>query len=76
MATGHTMKNVGYTICFYVPGVLRSVRDVYQALEDLSGNFIKWASTDEGNMGVYAIAGFPGVFGAVDGSHVRIIART
>lgn len=77
-ATGDNMKTVGDTLGFHKSSVSRSVRDVSQALTDFSSKFIKWPSTTREKMaikkGFYAIAGFPAVIGAVDGTHVRIIA--
>nr|XP_034305633.1 putative nuclease HARBI1 [Crassostrea gigas] len=72
------MKTVGDTLGFRKSSVSRSVRDVSQALTDVSLKFIKWPSTTREKMaikkGFYGIAGFPAVIGAVDGTHVRIIA--
>nr|XP_034316399.1 putative nuclease HARBI1 [Crassostrea gigas] len=77
-ATGDNMKTVGETLGFHKSSVSRSVRDVSQALTDVSSKFIKWLSTTREKMaikkGFYAIAGFSAVIGAVDGTHVRIIA--
>lgn len=80
-ATGDNMKTVGETLGFHKSNVSRSSRsvlDVSQALTDVSSKFIKWPSTTREKMaikkGFYAVAGFPAVIGAVDGTHVRIIA--
>ncbi|XP_052701843.1 putative nuclease HARBI1 [Crassostrea angulata] len=77
-ATGDNMKTVGDTLGFHKSSVSRSVRDVSQALTDVSPKFIKWPSTTREKMAIkkrfYGISGFPAVIGAVDGTHVRIIA--
>ncbi|XP_061185223.1 putative nuclease HARBI1 [Saccostrea echinata] len=76
-ATGDNMKTIGDTMGFHVSSVCRSVRDVSQALVDIAEDYIMWpTSADEINnikRGFYSIAKFPGVIGAVDGTHVRII---
>ena len=76
-ATGDNMKTIGDTLGFHKSSVSRSIRDVSQALVDISPNFIKWPSRDQKvdiKRGFYTIAGFPAVIGAVDCTHVRIIA--
>ncbi|XP_062609331.1 putative nuclease HARBI1 [Saccostrea cucullata] len=71
------METIGDTLGFHKSSVSRSVRDVSQALVNISSQFIKWPSPNEKviiKKGFYSIAGFPAVVGAVDGTHVRIIA--
>ncbi|XP_056003022.1 putative nuclease HARBI1 [Ostrea edulis] len=76
-ATGNNMKTIGDTLGFHKSSVSRSIQDVSQALTDLASRFIKWPSTEgeKSNIkkGFYAIAKFPGVIGAIDGTHVRIM---
>nr|XP_022331898.1 putative nuclease HARBI1 [Crassostrea virginica] len=75
--TGDNMKTIGDTLGFHKSSVSRSIRDVSQALVDISPNFIKWPSRDQKvdiKRGFYTIEGFPAVIGAVDCTHVRIIA--
>jgi hypothetical protein len=77
-ATGDNMRTIGDTMGFHKWSVSRSVRDVSEALTNVSPRFIKWPSTDDekssNKKGFYAIARFPGVIGAIDGTHVRIMA--
>ncbi|XP_061186931.1 putative nuclease HARBI1 [Saccostrea echinata] len=71
------MKTIGDTLGFHKSSVSRSVRDVSQALVNISSQFIKWPSQNEMviiKRGFYSIAGFPAVVGAVNCTHVRIIA--
>lgn len=72
------MKTVGNTLGYNKSSVSRSVRDVSQALTGVSSKFIKWPSPAKEKMatkkGLYAIARFLAVIGAVDGTHVGIIA--
>ncbi|XP_055997802.1 putative nuclease HARBI1 [Ostrea edulis] len=76
-ATGDNMKTIGDTLGFHKSSVSRSIHDVSQALTDLASRFIKWPSTEgeKSNIkkGFYAIARFPGVIGAINGTHVRIM---
>lgn len=72
------MKTVGKTLGYDKSSVSKSVRDVLQTLTDVSSKFIKWPSPAKEKMatkkGLYAIARFLAVIGAVDGTHVGIIA--
>ena len=46
-ATEDNMKTNGDTLGFHKSSVSRSIRDVSQALVDISPNFIKWPSRDQ-----------------------------
>ncbi|XP_061170762.1 putative nuclease HARBI1 [Saccostrea echinata] len=75
-ATGDKMTTIGDTMGFHVSSVSRSVRDVSAALCDIAPQYIKWPTDPAEKMtikqGFYSIASFPGVIGAVDGTHTRI----
>lgn len=56
---------------------LRAVRRVTHALFSHCTRFIQWPSDDQAvsiMQGFEAISGFPGVIGAIDGTHIRINA--
>ncbi|KAK3095416.1 hypothetical protein FSP39_014413 [Pinctada imbricata] len=75
-ATGDKMRTIGDTLGYHVSSVSRSVRDVSDALTEVASEYIKWPDNLEKRTikrGFFDIAGFPGVIGAVDGTHVRII---
>lgn len=57
--------------------VSRVVRKVSQALVSLAPRFIKWPADDELPIiksEFFKLAGFPGVIGCIDGTHIRIQA--
>lgn len=60
--------------------VSRAVTSVTDALVKLGGNKVKWPVTEREKstimQGFYRNGGFPHVIGAIDGTHVRIIAPT
>lgn len=56
---------------------LRAVRRVTHALFSHCTRFIQWPSDDQAvsiMQGFEATSGFPGVIGAIDGTHIRINA--
>jgi hypothetical protein len=78
LASGSPMRVIGDTIRYHISSVSRAVRDVYNALCDIAGQYITWPSTDVQRnrikTGFYDIVHFPGVVGAINWTHVRIQA--
>ena len=53
----------------------RAVRKVSVALVELLPRFVRWPTDHEKaeiKNGFYRMAGFPGVIGCIDGTHIRI----
>jgi hypothetical protein len=78
LASGSPMRVIGDTIRYHISSVSRAVRDVYNALCDIAGQYITWPSTDVQRnrikTGFYDIVHFPGVVWAINWTHVRIQA--
>ena len=77
-ATGSPMKVIGDTLGYHISSVSRAVRDVSGALCGVANQFIKWptlaAEKNRIKEGFYQISQFPGVIGAIDCTHVRLLS--
>ncbi|XP_041349161.1 uncharacterized protein LOC121368490 [Gigantopelta aegis] len=77
-ASGSFLQVVGDTFGLDKSTVSRVIFDVAGALCDLRNNFITWPVEQQHlskvKKGFYELGGFPGVIGAVDGTHVRLQA--
>ena len=75
MATGSFHQVVGDTVGVDKATVCRIVRRVCLALVELMPQYCQWP-TEERKKEVkgefFKVAGFPGVVGCIDGTHVRI----
>ena len=67
LASGNPMRVIGDTMGYHISNVSRAVRDVYNALCDIAGQYITWPSKDV-QMNIIKT----GVVGAIDCTHVRI----
>lgn len=69
------MQVLGDTVGVDKATASRVVRKVSLALADLLPVYVKWPTNDEKKEiknEFYRMAGFPGVIGCIDGTHVRI----
>ena len=76
-ACGTFQRTIGDTIKISQSSVSRIVSIVSSSLARKLAEFVRWpAAADEQNIkrGFFTIAGFPGVVGLIDGTHVRILA--
>ncbi|CAC5394568.1 HARBI1 [Mytilus coruscus] len=77
-ASDSPMRVIGDTMGYHNSSVSRAVRDVSNALCNISQDFIQWPETQQQKNkirdGFYDVAHFPGVVGTIDGTHVRIQA--
>ncbi|CAG2256750.1 HARBI1 [Mytilus edulis] len=74
-ATGNFLQVLGDTVGIDKGTASRVVRKVSLALSELLPVYVKWPSEDEKREiknDFYKMAGFPGVIGCIDGTHVRI----
>lgn len=74
LGSASLQQTVADTLGMSQPSVSRSVNNVCRALVDLIADYIYWPdniNNEKNNF--FAIAGFPGVVGIVDGSHIRIL---
>ncbi|VDI63581.1 Hypothetical predicted protein [Mytilus galloprovincialis] len=74
-ATGNFLQVLGDTVGIDKGTASRVVRKVSLALSELLPVYVKWPSEDEKREiknEFYKMAGFPGVIGCIDGTHVRI----
>ncbi|XP_038050874.1 putative nuclease HARBI1 [Patiria miniata] len=76
-ACGTFQRTVGDTIRISQPSVSRIINLVSSSLSRRLGDFIKWpaaADIPDIQRGFFTIAGFPGIVGIIDGTHIRITA--
>ncbi len=76
-ACGTFQRTVGDTIGISQSSVSRIVNLISSSLSRKLGEFVRWpAIADIQNIqrGFFNIAGFPGVIGIIDGTHIRILA--
>lgn len=76
-ASGSFLEVVGDTVGVDKTTVSSVVRKVSQASSSLAPRFIKWPADEELPIiksEFLKLAGFPGVIGCIDGTHVRIQA--
>lgn len=75
-ASGSFMQVVGDTVGRDKSTVSRTIEEVTDALCSIKNDFIEWPVLreikDMKKQGFYKLAGFPGVLGCVDGTHIRI----
>ena len=75
-ATGDKQRTIGDTLGYHKSTVSKSIHGVSAALCKIAPQIIKWPVTREekeaNKQGFYNFASFPGVVGAVDGTHIRI----
>ncbi|XP_064463494.1 putative nuclease HARBI1 [Ornithodoros turicata] len=77
LATGNFLITAGDIVSVHESTACRVLHRVVAALCWRVNSFIRWPTTEEvraAQQDFYALAGFPGVVGAVDGTHVRIQA--
>ncbi|XP_033731089.1 putative nuclease HARBI1 [Pecten maximus] len=77
LASGSFLQVVGDTTGLDKSTVSRCVHKVCGKLACYASQAIKWPTTEEcqkGKRKFFAIAGFPSIIGAVDGTHIRIQA--
>lgn len=71
------MEVIGDTMGYDKSKVSRAVENVTNALLTKKDQFLKWPTQEEikkSKENFYLRGGFPGVFGCIDGTHVRIQA--
>ncbi|RWS20268.1 putative nuclease HARBI1-like protein [Leptotrombidium deliense] len=72
-ATGSVQKVQGDMIGFSQPTISRVVSRVSEVLAKLAGEYIVFPPAEEWNEKLfYDIASFPGVIGAIDGTHIEV----
>ena len=74
-ASGSFLQVIGDTFGVDKTAASRVATGVSEVLWEKLGQFVQFpANTSSMKAGVFEMAGFPGVIGCVDGSHIRIIA--
>ncbi len=76
-ATGDLLNDVGDSLQFHKSTVSRAVHAVAAALAECLDDFVRMprpgAESDNAKEAFVQLAEFPGIIGAIDGTHVRII---
>ena len=77
-ATGSYQNLIGDANTVSQPSVSRIVKKFSSSLTSKSGNFIRMPATNvetgAAKQGFYNVASFPNVVGAIDGTHIKILA--
>lgn len=74
LASSSLQSTIADSLGISQSSVSRAIERVCSALVHEMDGFIKWPYDAEGDRrSFYSIAGFPGVIGVVNGSHVRIM---